>query len=271
MKVVSPGRAGAAIVVLLGVAAAIGGCDGGLAPRTTARAISSSAGAARVGAACLPLARSGKAVSFRSDDVSLAGVELGHGATGVLLVHKSTGDVCDWLTYATELVRFGYQVLAFDSAGTGASIERHHGGTPIEADVLAAVGHLRANGVSDVVLMGAEDGAAAMIVADTKLSPPAVALVGLSPPAILDGANMRATAYQVRSPQLYVTSDDDDPFSPQPPPGRSVGDLLTDGVGADLYNCPVGKHHGTDLLIGGCGVRIQSTIHDFLDRHAPAR
>jgi pimeloyl-ACP methyl ester carboxylesterase len=271
MDIVSRSRVGLAVV--LGVAAAIGGCDGGsgrgVAAGSPTGITPSSAAPVRAGAACTSLASTGTAVSFRSGDVSLAGLTFGRSATGIVLVSKSTGDVCGWLTYATELVRFGYLVLAFDPAGSGASTGRHPAGTPIETDVLAAVDYLRAHGATTVVLFGAEDGAAAAILAVPKLSPPAAALVGLSPPATSHGVDVAAAAWQTRTRALYVTADPDEVFAPRSPDGLSIDQIAASGVSAEAFRCTT-RNHGTDLLLSACAVSMQTAIHDFLTNYAPA-
>lgn len=169
----------------------------------------------------------------------------------------------------TELVRFGYLVLAFDPAGSGASTGSHSAGTPIETDVLAAVDYLRAHGATTVAVLGAEDGAAAAILAIAKLSPPAAALVGLSPPATSHSADVSAAAWQTRTRALYVTADPDEVFAPRPPDGLSVDQIAASGVSAEAFHC-IPRHHGTDLLLSACAVTMQTQIHDFLTKYAPA-
>src|SRR5687768_3005808 len=55
---------------------------------------------------CLTPAEKKRVVGLRaSDGTRLAAVVLGRASTGVVLVHGSRGDFCEWMWYARELAR----------------------------------------------------------------------------------------------------------------------------------------------------------------------
>jgi hypothetical protein len=73
-----------------------------------------------VGATCLdPSDRARRVIIPTSVGAKLTAALLGQGARGVVLVHQSDGDVCQWLPFARELVRNGYFVLDLDLRTSG--------------------------------------------------------------------------------------------------------------------------------------------------------
>jgi pimeloyl-ACP methyl ester carboxylesterase len=248
-----------------GVVVLAGGCGQAAGPPAAPSMPAVSSAPARVGASCAALATQGEAVRIPSDDITVAGIVLGHASTAVILVNDTRTDVCSWLTYATELQRLGYQVLAFDPAGTGASTDRHRDGTPPPTDVLAAAKYLRGRGARELALIGAGDGAGAGILAAAKLAPPDRALVGLSSPASLGGADLAPTLRQSRIPAIFFAADQDGPF---PAAARSLSAATPSPTRQAPFICG-GTDHGTALLIGACAVSAQETVKRFLSAHAP--
>jgi pimeloyl-ACP methyl ester carboxylesterase len=166
-----------------------------------------------VGVACLESDEQAKVVQFHSDSgVPLGGVILGEGPVGVVLAHESRGDLCDWLPYGRDLVKLGYRVLAFDLNGLGSS-PRSPGspGNPrFDLDVAAAVDLLRAKSATKIVLVGANLGGLASLVAATEIEPPVDGLIDLSGQGQISGLDGIAAARRLRVAVLYFASDADE-------------------------------------------------------------
>src|SRR5262245_60459143 len=83
---------------------------------------SASASLPPVGVDCRDLATQGLLLHLDNlAGLKIAAVEFGSGPKGVVLVHQSDANMCQWLPYATLLAQQGYRVLAFDFAGFGGS------------------------------------------------------------------------------------------------------------------------------------------------------
>jgi pimeloyl-ACP methyl ester carboxylesterase len=166
-----------------------------------------------IGQFCLTKAERAHALRFRSrSGVEIGGVLLGRGPVGIVLVHESPGDVCQWLFYARVLERRGYAVLLIDLNGFGSSPPAP--GSPArphwDRDVAAAAAVLRAHGVKKVVLIGASLGGTCVIAAASEIRPPVAAVVDLSGPTESSGIEALAAARHLRVPALYEVSGDDE-------------------------------------------------------------
>jgi dienelactone hydrolase len=250
---------------MLAAVLAVAGCGGG-----------SKAGAGpsptddgrRAGAKCESLAAAGKQARFKATDgTQLAGVELGAGKTGVVLAHQNMSDLCEWLPYGKLLADRGYRVLAFDFAGDGAS-STHLGGAGLLADdVLAATAHLRGLGVTDIVLMGASKGGAASLAAAVALQPPPAAVVSLSAPATFSGADAASAVPKLKTPVLYLATENDHPFA-------ETAKELYDATPATTERAifvGIGSEHGTGLLASPEATKIKAEIDKLLAAHAPPK
>jgi pimeloyl-ACP methyl ester carboxylesterase len=181
---------------------------------------------------------------------------LGGGSAGVVLSNQSDENLCAWLPFGRALAAKGFRVLLYDY---GAAAE------PAQ-DVALAAGKLRSLGATSVLLVGASEGAKASLVAATTLDPPPAALVSLSAERTLQGADVLPAAAKLRVPVLFVTARDD----------LVVGDATS-----QLYKAAskspsrrlevvTGDAHGTDLLGGAAGAKLQATVAAFLQAHASA-
>jgi pimeloyl-ACP methyl ester carboxylesterase len=164
---------------------------------------------------CLAPAEKKRVVGLRaSDGTRLAAVVMGRGSTGVVLVHGSRGDFCEWMWYARELAR-SYRVAAIDLRASGSSYPapREDDVARYERDVVAAVAELRRRGSSRIFTMGSSLGAGVVLVA-APLQPRGLAgVVSLSAPA------SRAPQYdtigavrRARVPILFVAARGDRSF-----------------------------------------------------------
>jgi pimeloyl-ACP methyl ester carboxylesterase len=135
---------------------------------------------------CLTPAEKKRVLGLRaSDGTRLAAVVLGRGSTGVVLVHGSRSDFCEWMWYARKLAR-SHRVAAIDLRGSGSSYPAPREGdvARYERDVLAAVAELRRRGSSRIFTMGSSLGAGVVLVAAPLLQGRGLAgVVSLSAPA----------------------------------------------------------------------------------------
>src|SRR5262245_42643588 len=84
-----------------------------------------------------------KTLWFRAaDGTRLDGAELGSGERGVVLLHESPADLCDWAPYAKSLAARGFHVLLVDLRGFGLSHGAPAGARGARADVRGAVDEL---------------------------------------------------------------------------------------------------------------------------------
>jgi pimeloyl-ACP methyl ester carboxylesterase len=237
------------IVAFLVTALLLGACSGGQsggrvasAPATTRAALDG----------CLP---AGAATVTDLGGGHQAAV-LGGGSAGVVLSNQSDENLCAWLPFGRRLAAKGFRVLLYDY---GAAAE------PAQ-DVALAAGKLRSLGASSVLLVGASEGAKASLVAASTLDPPPAAVVSLSAERTLQGADVLPAAAKLEVPVLFVTARDD----------TLVGDATS-----QLYKAAgrspsrrlevvAGAAHGTELLGGAAGAKLQSTLVGFLQAHRAA-
>lgn len=96
------------------------------------------------------------------DGQTLHAVEAGRGTHGVLLLHDQGRTSNDWRLFIDKLESKGYRVLAVDLRGHGESasiLETEPDWANMNADVSAAVAHLRKAGSKQVSVVGAGLGA----------------------------------------------------------------------------------------------------------------
>ena len=146
------------------------------------------------------------------DGQRLYAVTGGNGDVGVVLAPESPpGDVCGWLSYLATLERAGLRVIAFDFRGTGDSPApvRIAEQSAYDRDFDAAIGRLRADGSSKIVVIGASLGGARALIYGPRLG--ADAIVSLSGEATLPQYNIDAlpVVSRLRVPLLIVGSRHD--------------------------------------------------------------
>ena len=136
---------------------------------------------------------------------SLQGALLGHGPRGVLLSNDSGNGVCEWITLAQHLVKRGFAVLTYTYASPYPTDNR-------AADLHAALSALRRQGVRDVTLVGASQGANLSLQAASERLLGVTGVVALSPEAHVlatAGDPTRPFAQNLRVRALFVTASDD--------------------------------------------------------------
>jgi pimeloyl-ACP methyl ester carboxylesterase len=210
---------------------------------------------------CLTKGERAKAVAFRaSDGVALKGVLLGHGKTGIALVHEFRQDLCSWLPFARVLAQDGYLVLAFDARNFGSSARVNSAAAfASDRDVRGAATLLRARGARRVVLGGASAGGTAVLVAGAALRPAPVAVVSLSGPTDWSSMDALDSVRKLRAPTMFLA-------------GRYDTQYATDARKMYAVSAAMRKRlvirttgaHGTDLLRGSDGAATQALLLAFL-------
>jgi pimeloyl-ACP methyl ester carboxylesterase len=156
-----------------------------------------------------------KTLWFRAaDGTRLDGAEVGSGNRGVILLHESPADLCDWAPYAKSLASRGFHVLLVDLRGFGLSRGAPTGARGARADVRGAVGELKSLGATKVALVGASYGGATAMVAAPALGSEIAGVANLSGETVLheggaDELNALAAVKQLHVPFLVLASRDD--------------------------------------------------------------
>jgi pimeloyl-ACP methyl ester carboxylesterase len=178
---------------------------------------------------------------------------LGSGGSGVVLSNQSDQDLCGWLPFGKALAGRGFRVLLYDYGATADPA----------GDVALAATKLRSLGAGTVQLVGASEGAKASLIAATSLQPPPAAVVSLSAERTLRGTDVLPAAAKLRVPALFVTARDDSLV------GQATAQLYQAAGRSPSRRLEVvaGDAHGTALLTGTAGAKLQGTLVDFLRLH----
>jgi pimeloyl-ACP methyl ester carboxylesterase len=199
-------------------------------------------------------------VSFNTEDgIQLSGHLFGSGDVGVVLSHMKPADQESWWPFARVLKDRGYQALAYDFRGYRDS-EGEVDIDNIDRDVQAALDLIKSKGVSKVFLIGASMGGTASLKVASREE--VAGVITLSAPFAIEGLDAREAVKAISAPKLFIAARDDgfhvrsvdlfDQTAPEPKERQIVD----------------GDAHGTDMLSGDSGPRVQGLIVDFLRRHA---
>ena len=199
-------------------------------------------------------------VSFNTEDgIQLSGHLFGSGDVGVILSHMRPADQESWWPFARVLKDKGYLVLAYDFRGYRDS-QGDLDIANIDRDVQAALEFLKREGVSKVFLIGASMGGTASLTVASREE--VAGVITLSAPWAFEGLDAREDVTAILAPKLFIAAKDDlfharsvDFFDQSAPDPKER--LIVDG-----------SAHGTDLLSGDSGPRVQGLIVDFLRRYA---
>lgn len=180
-------------------------------------------------------------------------IEYGAGSVGVVFIHQSDGDLCQWDAYARKLAQRGYRTISMSYV------------SPYLDEVQAADKEIRAAGAKSVVLMGASMGGAIAIAAAAEMSPTPSAVVDLSSPESYGDGDAIGTVGRLAMPLFFGVGQDDTPFN--------------DDV-ANLYRHATSSSHRqlvVDRGFAGHGVmlldepKVLGPMEKFLARYAPAK
>lgn len=197
-------------------------------------------------ALCAPPALAGSVSLSTDDGVKLAGQSWGSGSKGVLLVHEDGRDHSTWGTFAERLSGAGFRVLAVDLRGHGGST------TPaplaeadyqaMVADVDAGVAWLKANGASDVMVVGAALGANVALNAATD-NPDIHNVVMLSPALNANGVKVSGAIGSYGDRPLLLVAAETDAMSV-----KTAGFLQGKAAGSTRFEQYPGSETGSRML-----------------------
>jgi pimeloyl-ACP methyl ester carboxylesterase len=196
---------------------------------------------------CLTKSERSKAIAFRtSDKITLRGVVLGRGKTGIALGHERGGDLCNWLPFARTLAARGYLVLAFDFRNHGSSAFAPE--LRIDRDMVAAAGVLRARGAKRIELAGASMGGTAAIAAGAAAH--ATAVASLSGPSSFGAVDAVAGVRKLRVPVLLLVGNGDSGFPDEA--GTIYAAARHESTTLSIQDSTA---HGTALLVNNDAIR----------------
>ena len=199
-------------------------------------------------------------VSFDTvDGVQLSGHLFGSGDVGVVLSHMRPADQESWWPFARVLRDRGFQTLAYDFRGYRDS-QGELDIDNIDKDVEAALSFLMGRGASKVFLIGASMGGTASLKVASRTE--VAGVVTLSAPPIIEGLDAREDVRDVLAPKLFIASRDDRFYA------RSADLLDQSALDPKERQIVDGGEHGTDMLTGDSGPRVQGMIVDFLGRYS---
>jgi pimeloyl-ACP methyl ester carboxylesterase len=180
-----------------------------------------------------------------------------------VLAHQGRSNLCGELPYAKTLVSAGLRVLAFDFRGNGHSALPARDTLAYRRDFVAAIGRLRADGATRIVLIGASMGGAAAVQNAGGL--PLAGMVSLSGTRLWAGFGINKPGpSELRAPLLYIGTKDDwrAPLREARSIVQSAGSRDKRGV---FYE---GSAHGWDLVqYGPFAARTRALILDWIKRH----
>ncbi|MBI4260151.1 MAG: alpha/beta fold hydrolase [Actinobacteria bacterium] len=217
-----------------------------------------------------------EAVTFRtSDGVELDGRLFGDGAGGVVLVHGLDGDQSDWFETAGELADRGHLVLTFDLRGYCPGGEAGCSGGTRDVpqtwrDVTAAFDLLRERGARRVVIVGADIGGTAALVAAGRLAEdrpviegqPLTGVVTLSAPATYQGlAATPDLLFKVYAPKLVLAGTGDGPAA------RDAQAFYTASRSPKRVEILPTDAHGVALLTEGRAEEARQLVFAFIEEN----
>jgi pimeloyl-ACP methyl ester carboxylesterase len=146
-----------------------------------------------------------------ADGIRLDGAELGRGPRGVVLLHQSPSDLCEWADFGAKLAADGFHVLLVDLRGFGRSRGAPIGRKGAEADVLGAFEELERRGAERIAVVGASYGGVHAVIGGAALGARAAGVASLSGELVLreggaDELNALAAAPRLRAPFLLLGS-----------------------------------------------------------------
>jgi len=212
-----------------------------------------------------------------SDGTSLDGVMVGSGTAGVVLVHEYPADLCGFWPFAAYLSRHGMRAFAIDLRCFGLSA--CPGGdnrTRVLDDVAAAVAELHRRGATRVALAGASMGAAAVLIAATRIRPPVAAVAELSgeadPTNLVGGIPLDAGAVVNRLdvPAMFVVATNDR-YAPVDETRAMYQAAKTHDKQLQVLSGPYDTEHGWDYLTsdatGEHFTQVAAKVAAFLSAH----
>ncbi len=221
--------------------------------------------AAGIGAYCLEPGDPARKVAFPAPNgATLTGALLGKGSAGVVLVHQSDGDLCQWLPYARELAKAGYLVLTMDVEGVGsAGYVQYMGDQPVPyaLDVAGATRFLRSRGATKVVLVGASMGGTVVLAAGAITRPAVNGVISVSASIEYGGIDARTAAGRLTMPVLYIAASQDKDY-------EAVAKTLSAATKSPRsVTIAPGSAHGVGLVEPPGDPKVRRDVSAFLAAH----
>ena len=130
----------------------------------------------------------------------------------------------------------------------------------LDIDVQSALHYLQSQGASKVFLVGASMGGTAVIKVASRQE--VAGIVTLSAPTqTVDSLSAGLDVAEVTAPKLFIVAKDDLHYA------ESVDLFMQESQEPKEAQKVEGRAHGTDLLVGYTGPRVQDYILDFLHRY----
>lgn len=216
----------------------------------------------RPSVSCLTKAEQPDAFWFRTaDNARLAGVVLGRGPRGVVLVHQLYSDLCQLIGEGRSLAGGGYRVLLIDMRGFGRSPAPTRNGQRYDLDVDAAVAELRRRGASKVVTVGTSLGAGAVLISATRAT--VAGVVAVSGFSDFLGLKVLVAMPKLTAPVLLAASKQD--FTAGTWFAGDARKLYAAAKSRDKTLLLVaGSAHGASLLPDA---KVQAALTAFLEAH----
>lgn len=210
-------------------------------------------------------------VTFAAGDLELQGRLFGpqDGSVGVILAHMLPADQSAWFETATALGRKGYRVLTFNFRGycPGGDAGCSDGDKDVGAaddDLRGAISYLRDLGVNRVGLVGASMGGTASLIVASDEGSGVQAVVTLSAPQLIgDLAVQPEQLAALTAAKLYVAGTGDATAA------EAAEAFYNGSQQPKRYELVTTDDHGTDLLTGNQGSRVEALIEGWLEAHLP--
>jgi hypothetical protein len=200
-------------------------------------------------------------VSFvTSDGVTLSGTLYGQGTRAIILSNEGDNDSFAWVPMAQQLAALGYVVLGYTYRPQVATAN----GLPSQGlkDLRAAIAFIHTHHVTGITLMGSSLGG--LISLKEAAAEHFDALVPLSAPVAFEDVQLGdAELQRITTPKLFVTSDQNDPFTSDT---YHMFDVTPQPKEERIYP---GRRHGLALFQGTSGPDLLSALRQFLQRYAP--
>ena len=200
-------------------------------------------------------------VSFvTSDGVTLSGTLYGQGTRAIILSNEGDNNSLTWVPMAQQLATLGYLVLGYSYRPQVATAN----GLPSQGlrDLRAAIAFIHTHHVSGITLMGSSLGG--LISLKEATAERFDALVPISAPVAFEDVQLSdAELQRITTPKLFVTSDQNDPFTSDT---YHMFDVTPQPKEERIYP---GRRHGLALFQGASGPDLLSTLRQFLQRYAP--
>ena len=198
-------------------------------------------------------------VSFvTSDGVTLLGTLYGQGRRAIILSNEGDNNTFAWVPVAQQLASLGYLVLGYSYRPQVATAN----GLPSQGlrDLQAAIAFMHAQKVTGITLMGSSLGG--LISLKEAAAEHFDALVPISAPVAFEDVQLSdAELRRITTPKLFVTSDQNDPFTSDT---YHMFDVTPQPKEERIYP---GRRHGLALFQGTSD--LLSTLRQFLQRYAP--